>query len=54
MKQVLVVLPLLFSTAFGHTIFTNLWVNGASQGALNGIRYPSYDGPVTDVTSKSK
>ncbi|KZT41821.1 hypothetical protein SISSUDRAFT_1126182 [Sistotremastrum suecicum HHB10207 ss-3] len=43
----------LASPAFAHTIFTTLWVNGVSQGALNGVRYPSYDGPVTDVTSNS-
>ncbi|KAG8947158.1 hypothetical protein FRC04_011011 [Tulasnella sp. 424] len=34
-----------------HTIFQKLWVNGVDQGYLNGIRYPTYDGPITDVTS---
>ncbi|KAF8606739.1 hypothetical protein BDV93DRAFT_488617 [Ceratobasidium sp. AG-I] len=28
-----------------------LWVNGVSAGHLKAIRYPTYDGPVTDVTS---
>jgi len=34
-----------------HTIFQELWVNGVSQGHLNGIRVPDYDGPITDVNS---
>jgi len=34
-----------------HTIFQTLWVNGVSQGHQVGIRVPSYDGPITDVTS---
>ncbi|KAF9562610.1 endoglucanase II [Agrocybe pediades] len=34
-----------------HTIFQELYVNGVSQGRLNGIRVPEYDGPITDVTS---
>ncbi|KAG8904887.1 hypothetical protein FRC01_008565 [Tulasnella sp. 417] len=34
-----------------HTIFQKLWVNGVDQGYLNGIRYPTYDGPITDVDS---
>ncbi|KDN40982.1 hypothetical protein RSAG8_07688, partial [Rhizoctonia solani AG-8 WAC10335] len=29
-----------------------LYVNGVSAGHLKGIRYPNYDGPITDVTSK--
>ncbi|KAG9018751.1 hypothetical protein FRB90_010058 [Tulasnella sp. 427] len=37
--------------ASGHTIFQRLHVNGVDQGYLNGIRYPTYDGPITDVTS---
>jgi len=53
MKAYLSILPALFAPALGHTIFTTLWVNGVSQGALNGVRYPTYDGPVTDVTSDS-
>ncbi|KZT41817.1 hypothetical protein SISSUDRAFT_1016925 [Sistotremastrum suecicum HHB10207 ss-3] len=51
--KTLSIIPLLASPAFAHTIFTTLWVNGVSQGALNGVRYPTYDGPVTDVTSTS-
>ncbi|PPQ92863.1 hypothetical protein CVT25_004351, partial [Psilocybe cyanescens] len=34
-----------------HTIFQELYVNGLSQGRLNGIRVPNYNGPITDVTS---
>lgn len=28
-----------------------LYVNGVDQGHINGIRVPTYDGPITDVTS---
>ncbi|KAA1477459.1 glycoside hydrolase [Dentipellis sp. KUC8613] len=28
-----------------------MYVNGADQGHINGIRVPDYDGPITDVTS---
>ncbi|KZP26203.1 lytic polysaccharide monooxygenase [Athelia psychrophila] len=38
-------------SASAHTIFQEAYVNGVDQGHLNGIRYPSYDGPITDVTS---
>jgi len=38
-------------SASAHTIFQELYVNGADQGHLNGIRVPDYDGPITDVTS---
>ncbi|KAF9454848.1 lytic polysaccharide monooxygenase [Macrolepiota fuliginosa MF-IS2] len=41
----------LASTVSAHTIFQELYVNGVSQGHLNGIRVPDYDGPITDVTS---
>ncbi|KAF9454864.1 carbohydrate-binding module family 1 protein [Macrolepiota fuliginosa MF-IS2] len=41
----------LLSVASAHTIFQELWVNGVSQGHMNGIRVPDYDGPITDVTS---
>ncbi|KZV73798.1 carbohydrate-binding module family 1 protein [Peniophora sp. CONT] len=34
-----------------HTIFQEVYINGADQGHQNGIRVPSYDGPITDVTS---
>ncbi|GJE95940.1 glycoside hydrolase family 61 protein [Phanerochaete sordida] len=38
-------------SASAHTIFQEFYVNGVDQGHLVGIRVPSYDGPVTDVTS---
>ncbi|KAF5360683.1 hypothetical protein D9756_004867 [Leucocoprinus leucothites] len=41
----------LLSVASAHTIFQELYVNGASQGHLTGIRAPDYDGPIMDVTS---
>ncbi|KAF9049502.1 hypothetical protein BDZ89DRAFT_1088925 [Hymenopellis radicata] len=41
----------LVSTVSAHSIFQELYVNGADQGHLNGIRVPDYDGPITDVTS---
>ncbi|KAL0953424.1 hypothetical protein HGRIS_004660 [Hohenbuehelia grisea] len=44
-------LSLLASSAYAHTIFQELWVNGVSQGHTTGIRVPEYDGPITDVTS---
>ncbi|KDQ08555.1 glycoside hydrolase family 61 protein [Botryobasidium botryosum FD-172 SS1] len=34
-----------------HTIIDELYVNGVSQGLHNCLRLPSYDGPITDVTS---
>ncbi|KAG8804981.1 hypothetical protein FRC17_005791, partial [Serendipita sp. 399] len=36
---------------FGHTIFQEVYVNGVSQGHLKGIRYPTYDGPIYDVST---
>ncbi|KAG8722423.1 hypothetical protein FRC08_002404 [Ceratobasidium sp. 394] len=44
-------LALLSAPAVAHTIFQELYVNGVSAGHLKGIRYPSYNGPITDVTS---
>ncbi|KAJ3508908.1 hypothetical protein NLJ89_g5500 [Agrocybe chaxingu] len=44
-------LALAVASTSGHTIFQELLVNGVSQGRLNGIRVPEYDGPITDVTS---
>ncbi|KAG8769921.1 hypothetical protein FRC15_004317 [Serendipita sp. 397] len=35
----------------GHTIFQEVYVNGGSAGHLKGIRYPTYDGPIYDVTT---
>ncbi|KAG8947151.1 hypothetical protein FRC04_011003 [Tulasnella sp. 424] len=45
------VLALAVASANAHTIFQKLWVNGVDQGYLKGIRHPTYDGPITDVTS---
>ncbi|KAF3910960.1 Endoglucanase-4 [Arthrobotrys entomopaga] len=39
------------SAASAHTIFQELWVNGVSQGHEVGIRVPTYDGPISDVTT---
>ncbi|KAF8600434.1 hypothetical protein BDV93DRAFT_525442 [Ceratobasidium sp. AG-I] len=44
-------LALLSAQAAAHTIFQELYVNGVSAGHNKGIRVPSYNGPVTDVTS---
>ncbi|KAI0031076.1 glycosyl hydrolase family 61-domain-containing protein, partial [Vararia minispora EC-137] len=41
----------LATSSYAHTIFQALYVNGVDQGHINGIRVPSYDGPITDVTS---
>ncbi|KAG8755057.1 hypothetical protein FRC14_004398 [Serendipita sp. 396] len=35
----------------GHTIFQHVYVNGVDQGHLKGVRYPSYNGPINDVTT---
>ncbi|KAG5730705.1 putative endo-beta-1,4-glucanase D [Termitomyces sp. T112] len=45
------VFSVLVASASAHTIFQELYVNGADQGHLTGIRVPDYDGPITDVTS---
>ncbi|KAG9018750.1 hypothetical protein FRB90_010057 [Tulasnella sp. 427] len=39
------------STVFAHTIFQRVHVNGVDQGYLKGVRHPTYNGPITDVTS---
>ncbi|KAG8899110.1 hypothetical protein FRC01_010654, partial [Tulasnella sp. 417] len=39
------------STALAHTIFQRVHVNGVDQGYLKGVRHPTYNGPITDVTS---
>ncbi|KAI5863712.1 carbohydrate-binding module family 1 protein [Durotheca rogersii] len=39
------------SLAAGHTIFVQLEANGVTTPVSHGIRTPSYDGPITDVTS---
>ncbi|OCL14159.1 lytic polysaccharide monooxygenase [Glonium stellatum] len=43
----------MLASASAHTIFQELWVNGVSAGHTTGIRVPSYDGPITDVTSNN-
>lgn len=43
----------LFSLASSHSIFTNLQVGSTVNPVGAGIRIPSYDGPITDVTSNS-
>ncbi|KAG9121201.1 hypothetical protein FRC07_002949 [Ceratobasidium sp. 392] len=44
-------LALLLVPATAHTIFQELYVNGVSAGHLTGIRHPSYNGPVLDVST---
>ncbi|KAG8947149.1 hypothetical protein FRC04_011001 [Tulasnella sp. 424] len=39
------------SSVFAHTIFQRVHVNGVDQGYLKGVRHPTYNGPITDVTS---
>ncbi|EKM51116.1 glycoside hydrolase family 61 protein [Phanerochaete carnosa HHB-10118-sp] len=46
-----VILAAMALSSSAHTIFQEVYVNGVDQGHINGIRVPSYDGPVTDVTS---
>lgn len=41
------------SVASAHTIFSSLEVGGVNQGVGQGVRVPSYNGPITDVTSMS-
>ncbi|KAH7310673.1 glycoside hydrolase family 61 protein [Stachybotrys elegans] len=41
------------SVASAHTIFSSLEVNGRNFGVGNGVRVPSYNGPIEDVTSNS-
>lgn len=39
------------SAATAHTIFTQLQAGGVTNPVSYGIRDPSYDGPIQDVTS---
>ena len=39
--------------ATAHTIFSSLEVDGKNYGIGNGVRVPSYNGPIQDVTSNS-
>ncbi|TQN66343.1 putative endo-beta-1,4-glucanase D [Colletotrichum shisoi] len=41
------------SLASAHTIFSSLEVGGVNQGQGNGVRIPTYNGPIEDVTSNS-
>lgn len=41
------------SVASAHTIFSSLEVGGVNQGLGQGVRVPSYNGPITDVNSMS-
>lgn len=41
------------SLASAHTIFQALEVGGVNQGQGQGVRVPSYNGPIEDVTSNS-
>jgi len=41
----------LLGVGSSHTIFTQLTSGGTTYGVGEGIRDPSYDGPITDVTS---
>mgnify|MGYP001407054209 CR=1 FL=1 len=34
----------LATSAYAHATFQTLWINGVSQGLLNGIRVPAYNG----------
>ncbi|KAG8928754.1 hypothetical protein FRC03_005559 [Tulasnella sp. 419] len=53
MKSSIAIIVASVASANAHTIMQKLWVNGVDQGYLKGIRYPTYDGPITDVTSQS-
>ena len=41
------------SAASAHTIFSSIEVDGTNYGVGNGVRVPSYNGPIEDVTSDS-
>lgn len=41
------------TSASAHTIMTQMVSGGTTYGVGVGIRVPSYDGPITDVTSQS-
>ncbi|KAG9226256.1 hypothetical protein CCMSSC00406_0003135 [Pleurotus cornucopiae] len=53
MKSILSIASLgcFLGSAYAHTIFQELWVNGVAQGHKVGIRVPSYDGPIESVTT---
>ncbi|RYP71768.1 hypothetical protein DL771_004580 [Monosporascus sp. 5C6A] len=41
------------SLASGHTIFVQLEADGTTHPVSQGVRTPSYDGPISDVSSNS-
>lgn len=41
------------SAASAHTIFSSIEVDGVNYGVGGGVRVPSYNGPIQDVTSDS-
>ncbi|KAK4211232.1 putative glycoside hydrolase family 61 protein [Rhypophila decipiens] len=46
--------PILAASAVSaHTIFSSLEVGGVNQGIGNGVRVPSYNGPIENVDSSS-
>ncbi|KAK6355050.1 hypothetical protein TWF696_004176 [Orbilia brochopaga] len=47
----LVAAVVLAGSASAHTIFQQLWVNGVAAGQNVGIRVPTYNGPITDVST---
>jgi len=51
MKSIIGSVVALAASASAHTIMQQIYVNGVSQGHINGIRVPTYDGPITDLTS---
>ncbi|KAI9901147.1 hypothetical protein N3K66_002964 [Trichothecium roseum] len=53
MKTASVAILGLASAASAHTIFSSLEVGGQNFGVGNGVRVPSYNGPIEDVTSDS-
>lgn len=44
-------LVILSGLASSHTIFTQLTIDGVTYGIGEGIRVPSYDGPIEDVST---
>ncbi|KAH7916648.1 glycoside hydrolase family 61 protein [Hygrophoropsis aurantiaca] len=50
-QWIIIILSAIANCASAHTIFQEVYVNGVDQGHINGIRVPSYDGSITDVTS---
>lgn len=53
MKFTLPFLAAAASVANAHTIFQSLQVGSTNHGQGNGVRIPSYNGPIEDVTSNS-